>query len=107
MNPDLTRSSILNSRNTLLVFWSQRRFVGGVPATSYAARSTEGRRSMNCTRIAFYDITAGSYEEVVDQARTGMVPMFERSPGFVSYAVAQIDKTAFVSLSTWHTREQA
>ncbi len=62
---------------------------------------------MNCTRIAFYDITSGSYDEVVDQAQTGMVPLFEHSPGFVSYAVAQIDKTAFVSLSTWQTREQA
>jgi len=62
---------------------------------------------MNCTRIAFYDITSGSYDEVVDQAKTGMAPLFQDSPGFVSYGVAQIDKTAFVSLSTWQTREQA
>jgi heme-degrading monooxygenase HmoA len=77
------------------------------PGYELRSRSTKGRHSMNCTRIAFYDITAGSYDEVVDQAKTGMVPLFEHSPGFVSYAVAQIDKTAFVSLSTWHTREQA
>jgi heme-degrading monooxygenase HmoA len=62
---------------------------------------------MNCTRTALYDITSGTFDEIVDQAKTGMVPMFEHSPGFVSYGVAQIDKTAFVSLSTWETREQA
>ena len=62
---------------------------------------------MNCTRIALYDITSGSYDEVVDQAKTGMAPLFQHSPGFVSYGVAQVDKTAFVSLSTWQTREQA
>jgi heme-degrading monooxygenase HmoA len=62
---------------------------------------------MNCTRIAVYDITSGTYDDVVDQAKTGMVPMFQHSPGFVSYGVAQIDKTSFVSLSTWNTREQA
>jgi hypothetical protein len=62
---------------------------------------------VNCTRIALYDITSGTYDEVVDQAKKGMVPLFEHSPGFVSYGVAQVDKTAFVSLSTWQSREQA
>jgi hypothetical protein len=62
---------------------------------------------MNCTRIAFYDINSGTFDEVVTQAKTGMAPMFQHSPGFVSYGVAKIDKTAFVSLSTWNTREQA
>jgi len=41
------------------------------------------------------------------QAKTGMAPLFQHSPGFVSYGVAKIDKAAFVSLSTWETREQA
>ena len=62
---------------------------------------------MNCTRIAVYDITSGTFGEVVENAKTGMVPLFEHSPGFVSYGVAKIDKAAFVSLSTWETREQA
>jgi hypothetical protein len=62
---------------------------------------------MNCTRIALYDITSGSYDEIVEQAKTGMVPLFEQSPGFVSYGVAQIDKTSFASLSTWLNHEQA
>jgi heme-degrading monooxygenase HmoA len=36
-----------------------------------------------------------------------MVPLFKDSKGFVSYGVAQIDKSAFVSISTWESREQA
>ena len=62
---------------------------------------------MNCTRIALYDITSGTFDDVVSQARTGMAPLFQHSPGFLSYGVAKIDKAAFVSLSTWETREQA
>lgn len=62
---------------------------------------------MNCTRIAFYDIKSGSFDDVVSQAKTGMAPLFQDSPGFVSYGVAKVDMTAFVSLSTWKTREQA
>ena len=62
---------------------------------------------MNCTRIALYDITSGTYDEIVEQAKMGMTPLFEQSPGFVSYSVAQIDKNAFVSVSTWRNRQQA
>jgi heme-degrading monooxygenase HmoA len=62
---------------------------------------------MNCTRIALYDIKSGSFDDVVSQAKTGMAPLFQHSPGFVSYGVAKIDTAAFVSLSTWKTREQA
>ena len=62
---------------------------------------------MNCTRIALYDITSGTFDDVVSQARTGMAPLFQHSPGFLSYGLAKIAKAAFVSLSTWETREQA
>jgi heme-degrading monooxygenase HmoA len=62
---------------------------------------------MRCTRVAFYDIKTGTFDEVVSQAESGMVPLFKDSTGFVSFGVAQIDKAAFVSLSTWETREQA
>ena len=62
---------------------------------------------MNCTRIALYDINSGTFDDVVSQAKTGMAPLFQRSPGFVSYGVARVDNAAFVSVSTWETREQA
>ena len=60
---------------------------------------------MRCTRVALYDIKTGTFDEVVSQAKSGMA-LFEHSNGFVSYGIAQIDKTAF-SLSTWETRAQA
>ncbi|TCO47708.1 antibiotic biosynthesis monooxygenase [Kribbella antiqua] len=62
---------------------------------------------MRCTRVALYDIKTGSFDEVISQAKAGMVPLFKGSNGFVSYGVAQVDKNAFVSISTWETRAQA
>ena len=62
---------------------------------------------MRCTRIALYDIKSGSFDEIATQAKAGMVPLFQESDGFVSYGIAQVDKDAFVSLSTWETHEQA
>jgi heme-degrading monooxygenase HmoA len=63
--------------------------------------------TMRSTRIALYDIKSGTFDEIVSQAKAGLVPLFKSSPGFVSYGVARIDKAAFASLSTWETREQA
>jgi heme-degrading monooxygenase HmoA len=62
---------------------------------------------MRNTRIALYDITSGTYEEVVSQAKKGLVPVFQSSPGFLSMGVAKVGKAAFISLSKWETREQA
>ena len=63
---------------------------------------------MRSMRVATYDIKSGtSFDEILSQAKTGMLPLFQQSQGFVSYGVAQIDKDAFVSLSTWDTRAQA
>jgi heme-degrading monooxygenase HmoA len=62
---------------------------------------------MRCTRVALYDIKTGTFDEVVGQAKSGMVPLFKESQGFVSYGVAQVAKDAFVSISTWETRAQA
>jgi heme-degrading monooxygenase HmoA len=62
---------------------------------------------MRCTRVALYDIKTGTFDEVISQAKSGMVPLFKDSDGFVSYGVAQVDKNAFVSISTWETRAQA
>src|SRR6185312_13611521 len=61
---------------------------------------------MRSTRVALYDIKSGTFDEVVSKAEAGIVPLFQHSDGFVSYGVAQIDKDAFVSLSTWETRAQ-
>lgn len=62
---------------------------------------------MRSTRVALYDIKPGTFDEVVGQAKSGMVPLFKASKGFVSYGIAQVDEKAFVSISTWETRAQA
>jgi len=62
---------------------------------------------MRSTRVALYDIKSGTFDEVVGKAKSGMLPLFEQSDGFVSYGVARINKEAFLSLSTWETRAQA
>jgi hypothetical protein len=62
---------------------------------------------MRSTRVALYDITSGTFDEIRNKAEAGMVPLFQQSDGFVSYGVARIDKDAFISLSTWETRAQA
>jgi hypothetical protein len=62
---------------------------------------------MRSTRVALYDINAGTFAEIRDKAEAGMVPLFQHSDGFVSYGVAEITNNAFMSLSTWETRAQA
>lgn len=62
---------------------------------------------MRCTRVAIYDITSGTFDELVGKAEAGMVPLFQYSDGFVSYGVANVETSALISLSTWETKAQA
>jgi len=62
---------------------------------------------MRYTRVALYDIKSGGYPEVLSKAKAGLVPLFQDSPGFETLGMAEVGKTAFVSVSTWKTREQA
>jgi hypothetical protein len=38
-------------------------------------------------RVALYDVTSGSPDEVIELARAGFRPIFETQPGFVRYEV--------------------
>ena len=62
---------------------------------------------MRYIRIALYDLKPGGYDEVLSKAKASLLPLFQSSPGFESFAVSEVDKTAFISVSTWQTREQA
>jgi heme-degrading monooxygenase HmoA len=62
---------------------------------------------MRSTRVALYDIKSGTFDDIRTKAETGMLPLLQRSEGFVSYGVARIDEKAFMSLSTWETNAQA
>lgn len=62
---------------------------------------------MRYIRIALYDLKPGAYAEAVSKAEATLLPLFQSSPGFQSFAVSEVDTTSFVSVSTWQTREQA
>ena len=62
---------------------------------------------MRHMRIARYEITNGSFQDVADTAKTGLLPMFRELPGFVRYGVADVGEKSLMSISLWETREQA
>jgi heme-degrading monooxygenase HmoA len=62
---------------------------------------------MRHLRIALYDMTSGTAEEVIDIARSGMIPLYEAQPGFVRYEVGTLDNGGVVSFSIWETADEA
>jgi len=62
---------------------------------------------MQHLRIATYGINKGTFQEVADTARTGMLPKFREQPGFVRYGLADLGDKTCMSISVWETREQA
>ncbi len=58
-------------------------------------------------RIALYKVKPGSADLVTQKARTGMLPIFQQQPGYVSYAGVQTGADSVVSISSWDTAEQA
>jgi heme-degrading monooxygenase HmoA len=62
---------------------------------------------MQHLRMATYGINKGTFQEVAESAKTGMLPKFREQPGFVRYGLADLGDKTCVSLSVWETREQA
>ena len=62
---------------------------------------------MQHLRIATYGINKGTFQELADTARTGMLPKFQAQPGFVRYGLADLGDRTCMSISVWETREQA
>jgi hypothetical protein len=62
---------------------------------------------MQYIRIANYDITKGTFQEVADSAKTGMLHKFQEQPGFVRYGLADLGDRKCLSLSVWESRDQA
>jgi Antibiotic biosynthesis monooxygenase len=58
-------------------------------------------------RVALYDVTSGPVQEVIELARAGFVPIFEKQPGFVRYEVGELDNGGIVSFSVWETADEA
>jgi heme-degrading monooxygenase HmoA len=62
---------------------------------------------MQHLRIATYEITKGSFQDVAESAKTGMLHKFQEQPGFVRYGVADLGDKKCLSISLWETRDQA
>jgi len=62
---------------------------------------------MQYLRIANYDITNGTFQEIAESAKTGMLRKFQEQPGFVRYGLADLGDKKCLSLSVWETRDQA
>jgi len=62
---------------------------------------------MRHLRIALYDMKSGTAEESIEVARKGILPIFEKQPGFVRYEVGSLDNGGIVSFSIWETADEA
>ena len=58
-------------------------------------------------RVALFDVTSGSADEVLKLVRAGFVPIFENQPGFVRYEIGTLDNGGMVSFSLWETADEA
>jgi len=62
---------------------------------------------MKHVRVATYEITKGSFQEIADVAEKGMLRTFQEQPGFIRYGLADLGDKTCLSLSLWETRKDA
>src|SRR6266516_5927406 len=74
---------------------------------SWTPTEDKGRTTMQHLRFATYRINNGTFQEIADAAKSGMLPKFQEQPGFVRYGVADLGDKTCASISVWETREQA
>jgi hypothetical protein len=57
--------------------------------------------------VTTYGINEGSFSEIAEQSKEGMLPIFKNEPGFIRYGVADIGDKSVMSITLWETRDQA
>ena len=62
---------------------------------------------MQTMRIANYKITKGTFSDIADVAKEGMLKTFRNEPGFLRYGLADTGDQTCVSISLWENRAQA
>jgi hypothetical protein len=62
---------------------------------------------MQALRIASYKITKGTFPELADEAKGGMLNTFKAQPGFIRYGLADTGHSTCLSISLWETHAQA
>jgi hypothetical protein len=58
-------------------------------------------------RIANYKVIKGTFPELADQAKGGMLTTFKAQPGFIRYGIADTGGGTCLSISLWETHAQA
>jgi uncharacterized protein YcbX len=62
---------------------------------------------MQALRIANYKIINGTFPELAEEAKGGMLRTFKDQPGFIRYGLAKTGDASCVSISVWETHAQA
>ena len=62
---------------------------------------------MDCMRVATYEIKTGTFQEIADKARDGMLKTFSKQPGFIRYGLADMGDKKCLSISLWNTHQNA
>jgi len=62
---------------------------------------------MQHVRVATYKITKGTFPEIVDTAKEGMLKTFKAQPGFIRYGLADTGDGTCLSISMWETHAEA
>ena len=62
---------------------------------------------MQALRIANYKVIKGTFPELAEEAKSGMLSTFRTQPGFIRYGLADTGDSTCLSISVWETRAQA
>jgi hypothetical protein len=62
---------------------------------------------MQAVRIASYTITDGTFPEIAEEAKSGVLSLLKEQPGFLRYGLAKTGEARCVSISLWESNAQA
>jgi uncharacterized protein YcbX len=62
---------------------------------------------MQAVRIANYKVIKGTFPELAEEAKGGMLKTFREQPGFIRYGLADTGDGTATSISVWETHDQA
>jgi heme-degrading monooxygenase HmoA len=62
---------------------------------------------MRYARLATYEMTKGTFQELADIAEEGVLPLFAQQAGFIDYGLIDAGHGKVVSMSIWETKADA
>ena len=67
----------------------------------------KGHTPMQALRVASYKVIKGTFPELADEAKGGMLNAFKAQPGFIRYGLADTGDGTCLSIDLWETHAQA